>query len=192
MTKPRTLDETVAALSRALAVGGESAKASLVRLFSPATVIVGGVRRWDAATPLVEVAERTVCVAFEVTGPFRAKLVLLAPDAAATQLASVLLRRPLAALDADAREALSEMGNIVASSFLNGLARVSRTTLLPSVPALSEAHASTLASVVTPAGGHAFVAPFAVSVGGAVASGAFVATPDAGTVDRLLELLDKG
>lgn len=189
MSGAPTLDPRMFGVARALTAGVDDARLTLARVFDPATVEVGAIEQWDPATPLlVGPAARTLCVAFEVSGPLRARLTLVTTDASAINFGSVLLRRSASTLDRATREALAEVGNILASSFLNGLARLARTKLLPSVPALSEPAPTLLRGLVAPDDGVAFVTPFSVVSGDTVASAVFVATPEEGTVERLLAL----
>jgi chemotaxis protein CheC len=75
-----------------------------------------------------------VAVEFHVQGEAAGLLVLLLPEAAASAMAAALLGRPPGPLGALEQDALCEVGNILASSFLDTWARVTGLWLQPSVP----------------------------------------------------------
>ncbi|MCP4504116.1 MAG: hypothetical protein GY822_29675 [Deltaproteobacteria bacterium] len=81
-----------------------------------------------------------VCIAFDTTGGAEGTLVLLMTEKEALDVAHLLLNRfsgpKVSTLNSLAQNALSEIGNILASSFLNHLSGLVHTSCLPSVPAL--------------------------------------------------------
>lgn len=77
-------------------------------------------------------------IGFTISGGFDAYLLVLFEEQSARRLASVLLGKPVPAdsapLDDASRSALNETGNIVASSFVSGLGRMTNRRIMPSVP----------------------------------------------------------
>lgn len=93
---------------------------------------------------------RVVCaVGFTISGGLDAQLLLVFEERSAARLASVLLGRPQPeegdkiVFDAPSRSALDETGNIVASSFVSGLGRLTKKRIMPSVPSSGVADATT-------------------------------------------------
>jgi chemotaxis protein CheC len=80
--------------------------------------------------------ERLVAVAFDLSGAVHGSMVQLVGDETAAALIGRLLGEEPAGAAYGARErgALSEVGNIVASAFLNALADSLKRACLPSVP----------------------------------------------------------
>ncbi len=102
---------------------------------------------------------RAVVIAFQASGGVAGTLVLVVDDAVAGSLAGRLTGPPRAVAAGQAGSddtlgvgglgALAELGNIVASAFLNGAARVVGRTCLPSVPRLvHDVTADAVASVL--------------------------------------------
>lgn len=98
---------------------------------------------------------RVLCaVGFTITGGFDARLLMVFDERSAARLASVLLGRPAPedkdeiTFDAAARSALDETGNIVASSFVSGLGRLTRRRIMPSVPSSGVAEATAVVGQV--------------------------------------------
>ena len=86
-------------------------------------------------------AQQVFCaVGFTISGGFDAFLLVLFEEGSARRLAAVLLGKPIppdgdrSPLDAAARSALDETGNIVASSFVSGLGRMTKRRIMPSTP----------------------------------------------------------
>lgn len=189
MSGPRIVPSRAEAIARALSPGADETRATLTRMFEPVPVVVGQLVHWDPTTSLLPTpAARVLCVSFEVTGPLKARMTLVTSDEATLRFGSALLRRPMTSLDLATREALAELGNIIASAFLNGLARATNLKLLPTVPALSEPAPKLVAGLVAPPGLLSFVTPASLTTNGVVATAAFVTTPEEGTVERLLAL----
>jgi len=114
--------QAVGALSRLL--GGEA-----VMLNVPRAVPL---RRSALAAELGPGAH--VAVEFHVQGEAAGLLVLLMSEPSALQLAGALLRRPSAETGPLEQDALSEVGNILASAFVDAWTRVTGLWLQPSVP----------------------------------------------------------
>jgi CheY-specific phosphatase CheX len=130
---PGRLDE---ALASAMQSAAEATREALTRLFSREVLLT---KTLPPADPPFDPSP-VVQVAFDVNGPVDAKVIVSAEGPDAAQLADALLRRRVAStvLDPDGREALSEMANIVASTFLSRLASLGRLRLIPSVPDVKE------------------------------------------------------
>jgi chemotaxis protein CheY-P-specific phosphatase CheC len=80
-----------------------------------------------------------VVMAFETSGGVPGHLAFIADEGSAARLVASLTGAKDADLNAPALMALAEVGNIAASAFLNGAARVVGKTCLPSVPRVSHA-----------------------------------------------------
>jgi chemotaxis protein CheY-P-specific phosphatase CheC len=167
----------------AMVAGLGAARVALARLFIPAPVALQAIDRC-AETLANELAAdpkaRHLGVAFDVSGPVSARLVVLAVRGDDSRLSAALLRRswaPEPKLDHDSLHAFSEMANIIASSFLNGVARELRLTLIPSVPSLPESPLEDVVASITAAPAWALGARFTVGLPAGEASGLFVAAP---------------
>ncbi len=101
-------------------------------------------------------AHRVVCaVGFTITGGLEARLLFVLEESSARRLAAVLLGKPLpsdaeraAKLDSASLSALEETGNIVASSFVSGLGKLTNRRIMPSVPNSGFAAAGTVVESV--------------------------------------------
>lgn len=98
---------------------------------------------------------RVLCaVGFTISGGFDARLLMVFDERSAARLACVLLGRPAPeeteaiVFDAAARSALDETGNIVASSFVSGLGRLTQRRIMPSVPSSGVAEATAVVEKV--------------------------------------------
>lgn len=109
-------------------------------------------------------AHRVVCaVGFTISGGFDARLLFVLEESSARRLAAVLLGKPLPSDAAQAKEidgpslsALEETGNIIASSFVSGLGKLTNRRIMPSVPNSGFAAAGTVVdSVLTRLGSSA-------------------------------------
>lgn len=87
-------------------------------------------------------AQQIFCaVGFAIYGGLEARLLVILDEYSARRLAAALLGRPVpdeaesSGLDSAARSALDETGNILASSFVSGLGKMTGTKIMPSVPA---------------------------------------------------------
>ncbi len=136
--------------------GAQEAAAALQRLLRVPVQAEGfggadagqlGVER-SAADVASSHGPRAVVIAFEASGGISGTLALVIDDAVAQWLAGHLTGA--VTLDGDigsgALAALAELGNIVASAFLNGAARVVGRTCLPSVPRVI--HSSTSEALI--------------------------------------------
>lgn len=156
------------ALAVAMTSAAEATREALSRLFSREVLIT---KTTPPMSPAFE-PNAVIQVAFDIHGPVDAKVIISAEGPAAAQLADALLRRraPSLELDSDGREAISEMANIVASTFLSRLASLGRLRLLPSVPTLKET------PVLKP--GETVAAEYAVVLAGGPASFRIHAIPE--------------
>lgn len=183
-------------LAGAVAEGGHAAGQALARLCGADDVRVHPVLPASDGEEALDTLGRDrdlhCSVRFEVTGGARATVMLLVDPASGDRLAARLLHRNVddgLRLHPDGRAALEELGNIVASSFLTGLGRAVRATLLPSVPELEEATLSVLLRI--PDAAVTFVSRFEVVFAGENATGAFVASPSTESVLGLAEALSE-
>lgn len=181
-------------LAEAVAEGGHAAGEALARLCGADDVTVYPVHPAsdgnEVLCTLGDGGDLHCSVRFEVTGGARATVMLVVDPRSGDRLAARLLRRDAGdglRLHPDGRAALAELGNIVASSFLNGLGRAVRATLLPSVPEMEEATLSVLLQI--PDSSITFVSRFEVAFAGENATGAFVASPTAESLTGLTEAL---
>jgi len=94
-----------------------------------------------AAVPdLLGGAERVVVgITLQILGAARGNILLVFPEESARQLLAALLRWQQEALRLDevGVSTLKEVGNILASAYLNALGSLLRMTLIPSVPLLA-------------------------------------------------------
>ncbi len=97
-------------------------------------------------------ADPVVAVSFDTTGGIVGTLSLIVEDRVAARLAARLMGQGAhdATLGPTQLAALAELGNIVASAFLNGAARVVQRSCLPSVPRVGRAPAATLLAALLP------------------------------------------
>src|SRR5688572_14659255 len=100
---------------------------------------------------------RVVCaVGFTISGGLDARLLFVLEEASARRLAAVLLGKPLPKdgsehakqIDPASLSALEETGNIVASSFVSGLGKLTNRRIMPSVPNSGFAAAGTVVDSV--------------------------------------------
>lgn len=119
-----------------VASSARGAAEALARLLRTTVLSGGGV---TVASPSVVTdlyGQRLVAIAFRTSGPVDGTVVLVGDEGAALMLAVGLLGGSSEALTPRHLDVLQEVGNIVASAYLNGLARAFGKTCLPSVPAL--------------------------------------------------------
>jgi chemotaxis protein CheC len=180
------------ALRELCSMGSGNAVGALSRLLGRAVTVdvprTLPLRRSALAAEL-ETGEPWVAVEFLVQGEVQGQLVLLLPASQALGHASLMLGRESDGLGELERDALSEMGNIVASSFLDTVARVTRLWLQPSVPTYREGAASELVMSLHQRGAEeppvVFESQWAVR-GKPGLSGRLWVFPDADTVPSLL------
>ncbi|MDP2340733.1 MAG: chemotaxis protein CheC [Deltaproteobacteria bacterium] len=149
--------------------GAQEAAAALQRLLR-VPVSADTVVALDVAQLASTHGPRAVVIAFDTSGGVTGTLALVIDDAVAAWLAGRLTGAVTldGAIGKGALAALAELGNIVASAFLNGAARVVGRTCLPSVPRLL--HAAT-AEALTAASSSSTSASTSASKGAAAASG---------------------
>ncbi len=135
------------ALRELCSMGSGNAVGALSRLVGRAVTVdvprTLPLRRSALAAEL-ETGEPWVSVEFLVQGEAQGQLVLLLPVSEALGHATLMLGKETGTLGELERDALSEMGNILASSFLDTVARVTGLWLQPSVPRYREGTASDL------------------------------------------------
>lgn len=173
----------------ALHAGIDAAREAVTRLFSPYAVALETRDDWTSSLTATHAGQlalgaRHLGAAFTVEGPIRARLLFLAAPGDDERLTSALLRQPSTperTLGPEERAAFSEMANIVASSFLNGLARDMKLRLLPSVPAVAENTLIEVRDALLSPYAWALAAHFTVALPSSSASGLFIAVPDLDT-----------
>ncbi len=93
----------------------------------------------DVSGVIAEHGKVGVVMAFDTEGGVPGHLAFIADEAIAARLVASLTGAEQTDLNAQAMMALAEVGNIAASAFLNGAARVVGKTCLPSVPRVRHA-----------------------------------------------------
>lgn len=187
---PSSATEPSQAWVEALHSGTRALQLALQRLFATHTVAVEVIEQWPPTTAAEhgrsgDIGSLHQGAAFDVSGPLRARLTLLATEGDAEQLTAALRGVPSRVnrvLDAEDYEAYSEMANIAASSFLNGLARELQLRLLPSVPSLSPSTLGELVRALEASGAWVTGARFSVSLPSGTASALFIAAPEPGSI----------
>ncbi|MCK4535622.1 MAG: chemotaxis protein CheC [Desulfuromonadales bacterium] len=86
----------------------------------------------------------------QILGEARGNIMLLFPEQSACHLCNALLGRKekCLILDEDTASTLKEVGNILASAYLNALGSLMRRTLIPSVPCLAYDMAGALVDAI--------------------------------------------
>ena len=143
-----------------------------------------------------------VAVSLDMLGGARGHLQLALPGDSARALAGLLLGGPVppGALSADARSAIAETGNILASAYLNAIGRAVGLTLIPSIP---RTEAGTAEELLADAegrlgGGQTLLLQTRFSDRGAAGSqlrmffGHFLVIPDAASLPKMLAALGLG
>jgi chemotaxis protein CheC len=125
-------------------VGAGHAATALAQL-AGARISIDVPKVWIA--PLLQIVERAstdgedvVVVSMRVLGDLVGQILFVMRAASAARLLDILLRRPAGTSTINGtmeRSGLQETGNILASSFLNALARWMGKILLPSVPTVA-------------------------------------------------------
>ena len=130
-------DTALDGLRELCSMGAGHAVGALSRLLGGQAVLLqvprAGPLRWSALAAELGGGE-WVAVEFHVQGEAAGLLVLLLPAEAASAMAAALLGKVPGPLGAPEQDALCEVGNILASSFLDTWARVTGLWLQPSVP----------------------------------------------------------
>lgn len=173
--------------AEALASGGATIHRALEKLLAPAAVTSLPVRRLVPRS-----LDRAVFVRFRVDDRPNTRLMLVANETSGALLASALHRRHVRELDEDAMRALTELANIVTSSFLNGLSHAARLRLLPTVPDVQTLDPEDARAALASLGAHAYEATFEATFSQARARLLFVAAADDDAVDELMSLLVRG
>lgn len=81
-------------------------------------------------------AASATAIVFRVSGELAGSVLVALPGTSATELAALLLGRPVTELGVEAQSAVEEAGNILASTYLTQVGRATHLELLPSVPHL--------------------------------------------------------
>lgn len=136
--------------------GSHEAAAALSRLLR-APVLADAFTSQDARQLGAAHGERVVVVALEASGGVKGSFALVINEDVAASLADRLTGASTldGAVGKGALAALAELGNIAASAFLNGAARVVGRTCVPSVPRV--VHAPTSDAIRSVVGGAAVV-----------------------------------
>ena len=99
----------------------------------------------------LDTKSKVLCaVGFTISGGMEARLLLVFDENSAGRLAAVLLGRPQPNdgekydFDSASRSALDETGNIVASSFVSGLGKLTKRRIMPSIPSSGLADGKTV------------------------------------------------
>lgn len=116
--------------------GAREAGRAVARLLKTAGYSVEGVEELSAATVAARHAPRALVVSFALTGALRGSFALVISEEGARALAVSLVGGAGDQLSKRQLGALTELGNIGASAYLNGVAKQLRATCLPSVPSL--------------------------------------------------------
>ena len=129
-------------LKRAAKDGARRAERGLGRLVGQhITVEVPSIRfgtKWDACDALGGAEQVALGAYFEVDGDFAGHVMLLFPERQALDCVDLMSGNSpgTATLDDLAESAITELGNIVGSAFVNALADTAALTLQPSPPVL--------------------------------------------------------
>jgi len=151
---------TTPATEELLTHGAREAAQALVRLLRLPVVVGDVVAQAPAALAAQCGPGAVVAITFDTSGGVVGTLALVIDDGIAARLAARLMGQDAhgGALGPTQLAALAELGNIAASAFLNGAARVVRRACLPSVPRVGHAPAATLLAALLPD------APFAAAL----------------------------
>lgn len=136
-----------------VSAGAQEAAAALQRLLR-VPVHADSVVALDTAQLGAAHGPRVVVIVFQASGGITGTLGLVIDDEAAAWLAGHLMGAVTldGAIGKNALGALAELGNIVASAFLNGAARVVGRTCLPSVPRVIHMSTTDALGAAVPAG----------------------------------------
>ena len=136
--------------ARVVQAGAQEAAQALSRLLRR-PVDVAGYATADARQLENSHDKFVVVLAFEASGGAPGQLVFVLDEAVAAAVVASLTGASSTELSKAALSALAEVGNIAASAFLNGAARVVGATCLPSVPRVSHAPVEQIVVAVLPA-----------------------------------------
>jgi chemotaxis protein CheC len=116
--------------------GAAEAGRAIALLLRRPKVVVASIDVVDVATLAQRLGPRALVVGFMVSGGFPGRFALAASEAHALKLAADLVGGS-GGLTKKALGALTELGNIGASAYLNGVARALDTACVPSVPSVA-------------------------------------------------------
>ncbi len=135
--------------ARVVSAGAQECAQALSRLLRR-SVDVDGYATADARALENSHDRFVVVLAFETTGGAPGQLVFVLDETVAASVVAALTGATSTELSKAALSALAEVGNIAASAFLNGAARVVGVTCLPSVPRVSHAPVEQIVVAVLP------------------------------------------
>lgn len=193
-------------LSRLCQSGGRRASQALATLLGESSVQVelfdAGLQDHAAVTlGLADSEERLVGILFSLSGSFRGHLsLLLTEPSAAAMVRRLIGDKPLwtmlGSLNEEAREVLAEIGNIVASAFLNAFADALRSPWIPSPPEVLHARGAAIMEALSSRGlsGRAtsITLEAILSAEGGNIRGQLLFLPSEPVVDKLLTLPQEG
>lgn len=193
-------------LSRLCQSGGRRASQALATLLGESEVQVelfdAGFQDHAGVTlGLAEPDERLVGVLFSLDGIFKGHLSLLLTEPGAASLVRRLigdkpLWTELGALNEEARAVLAEIGNIVASAFLNAFADALRSPWLPSPPEVLHARGAAIVEALSSRGlsdrAMSIALEAILSAEGGNLRGQLLFLPSEPVVDELLRLPKRG
>lgn len=116
--------------------GAREAARAVARLVKSVGFSVEGVDVMSARALAARHTPRALVVSFTVSGGLQGTFALVASEEHARRLALALVGGPAEALSRRQLGALTELGNIGVSAYLNGVAQRLGATCLPSVPSL--------------------------------------------------------
>ena len=130
---PRPADDA----SDLVAAGAAEAARAIALLLRRPSLAVKGKDVVDVAALAARIGPRALVVGFTVSGGLPGRFALATTEAHAQKLAHDLVGpQKIDGLSKRALGALTELGNIGASAYLNGVARALDTACVPSVPSL--------------------------------------------------------
>lgn len=152
--------------------------------------------RTDVRSLLPDPTEQVVVVDVHMLGELTGKTLLVLRYASARRLASILTQRPErseADLSAMERSAVQEVGNILASAYLNALSEIVGGVLLPTPPVVEVGPGGEVVHVAATRGPGSdpvltINTRFDIE-GNAAVEGTFLVLPDHSSLSRLLEAL---
>jgi chemotaxis protein CheC len=122
---------------------GESARALAMLLRTDAPAVPATIETAVGPEALGAIVDRHgeegIGISFALSGAVGGSLLVFLEEEAAFSIASTLLKRKVSGPDERALAALAEVGNILASAFLNGLSRYLMKACMPSVPGIAHA-----------------------------------------------------
>lgn len=179
MSAHQLADDEREALVRAMARAGDTMTLALSQLFADGGVRLGAVEPVESADWFAARLGPADLqgVTFDMRGPLHGRMLLAATSSGGPGAARRMGGRPLGPGPRAVETSLMELGNIAASHFLNGLARITGMTLLPSVPRWSAEPREELQHAYALSGGLSFASELRVPDEGDGARLAFVVAP---------------